>query len=132
MFLISMPWPKSRGVRFVRTFAYLHRHRGSVGLALSLASCSCLCGELLRDASITEVANTSSGGADFAVRTAGGVGVCANAPFIVFPEAKAASAASNKQAIATALLAFTTGKKVRIHNFQDDSCSGANFISISN
>ena len=34
--------------------------------------------------------------------------------------------------ILTSLLAFSTGKKVRIHNFQDDSCTGANFISISN
>ncbi len=99
---------------------------------LCLPSSTVIAGELVRDATIIEVANTSYGGADFAVRVSGGTGVCAGTPFIVFPEAKASSTTSNKQAIATSLLAFSTGKKVRIHNFQDDSCTGANFIAISN
>ena len=94
-------------------------------------SCSCLAGELLRDATIIEVASTYFG-ADFAIKISGGSGICAGAAWIVFPEAKARSATSNKQTIATALLAFSTAKKVRIHNYDDDSCLSANFISISN
>ena len=109
-----------------------HMARYSLAFACAIAPCTIFAGELVRDATVTEVANTAFGGAEFAVRLSGGTGVCAAATFIIFPEAKAASAASNKQAIATALLAFSTGKKVRIHNFQDDSCVGANFISISN
>jgi Family of unknown function (DUF5992) len=99
---------------------------------LCLASSTVIAGELVRDATIVEVTNTAYGGAEFAVRLSGGTGVCVGTPFIVFPEAKASSATSHKQAIANSLLAFSTGKKVRIHNFQDDSCNGANFISISN
>ena len=99
---------------------------------LSTSSLNLSAGELIQGATIVEVANTAFGGAEFAVRLSGGTGTCATAPYIIFPEAKASSAASNKQAIATALLAFSTGRKVRIHNFQDDSCTGANFIAISN
>jgi hypothetical protein len=99
---------------------------------LCVASSPSFAGELIRDATIVEVANNYSGGAEFAIRLSGGVGVCTSATWIVFPEAKASSTTSNKQAIATSLLALTTGKKVRVHNYQDDSCAGANFISISN
>jgi Family of unknown function (DUF5992) len=104
----------------------------SLPIALFIGSNGCSAGELVRDATVTEVANSFGGGAEFTVKAVGGTGVCAGAAWIVFPEAKAKSANTHKQAIATALLAFSSGKKVRIHNFEDDSCVGANFISISN
>lgn len=98
---------------------------------LCIPSSLCFAGELVRDATLAEVAN-NNGGAQFAIRLSGGTGTCAASPWIEFPEAKAPSPTSHKQAIATALLAFSMGKKVRVHNFQDNSCIGANFISISN
>jgi hypothetical protein len=64
---------------------------------LCLASSSVAAGELIRDATVVEVANTAGGGAEFAVRLSGGVGVCVGASFVIFPEAKAASATSHKQ-----------------------------------
>ena len=100
------------------------------GVAIFAISCTCFAGELVRDATIIEVANTAYGSPDFVVKVAGGTGICTTV-FIIFPEAKAKSPTSNKQAIATALLAFSTGKKVRIHNFEDNACDGANFISIT-
>jgi len=94
-----------------------------------LVSGTCVAGELIKNALIVEVANTSQGGADFAVRLEGGTGVCVG-EWIVFPESSKASVASFNQAFAVALAALAAEKKVRIHNFTDNSCSGANFISV--
>ena len=93
---------------------------------------TCGAGQLITNATILEVANTNNNGPDFAIRMEGGSGVCASSTWISFPENKKQSDDSYKQAFSIALTALTTGKKVRIHNFEDDSCSGANFISISN
>jgi len=100
-------------------------------LAVCLFSIPAYAGELVRDATVVEVANTNSNGADFAVRLEGGTGICSTANVIVFPESKKQSADSYKQSFSIALAALTTGAKVRIHNFEDDSCNGANFIAIS-
>jgi hypothetical protein len=88
-------------------------------------------GELIRDATVIEVANTNSNGADFAVILQGGVGVCLSPTrtVITFPESKKQSDVSYNQAFSIALTALATGMKVRVHNFENDSCSGANFIS---
>jgi len=88
-------------------------------------------GELIQGATVVEVANTYNNGADFAIKVEGGTGVCSTASYIVFPESKQQSADSNKQAFSIALTALTTGRKVRIHNFEDNACDGANFISIT-
>ena len=103
----------------------------SLAIARCVASCTCLAGELILDATLVEVAN-AYGGASFAIKPTGGTGICAGVPWIVFPEAKAKSSVTHKRAIATALLAFSAGKKVRIHNYESDSCLEANFISVSN
>ncbi|MDQ3024696.1 MAG: DUF5992 family protein [bacterium] len=100
-------------------------------IAAFVAPFSCWSGELLRDGTVVEVANSYGGNADFAIRVTGGTGVCATTLWIVFPESKAVSPNSYKQAISTALLAFSAKKKVRLHNFEDNSCYAANFISIS-
>jgi predicted dinucleotide-binding enzyme len=105
--------------------------RMAIPLLCFFGSGACIAGELIRDAVIVEVANTYSGGADFAIRVEGGTGVCAGTTFIVFPESRKASVASFNQAFAAALAALASDKKVRIHNFVDDSCSGASFISVS-
>jgi hypothetical protein len=102
-----------------------------VAALASLGATAALGGELVQGATVIEVASTYLGGPELAVRLAGGIGVCGGTTWIIFPESKAASVTSHKQVIATALLAFSMQKKVRIHNFQDNSCTGANFISVS-
>lgn len=90
-------------------------------------------GELIRDAVIKEVANTNNNGPDFALILEGGTGVCVSPTrtVITFPESKKQSDASYAQAFSIALTALTTESTVRIHNFEDDSCDGANFISVT-
>jgi hypothetical protein len=106
--------------------------KATCAVVFCVVSSTCLAGELIADATIVEVATSNNGGAEFTIRTTG-YGVCAGSGvWITFPEAKATSPTAHKHAIATALLAFSTAKKVRIHNFQDASCAGANFISIMN
>lgn len=101
-------------------------------LTTSLCSFS---GELIREATVIEVANTNNNGADFAIRLQGGSGPCVSATetptTITFPESKKQSDDSYQQAFSIALAAVASGMKVRVHNFEDDSCAGANFISIS-
>jgi len=92
-------------------------------------------GELIQGATLIEVANTNNNGPDFAIIVEGGTGtgVCSSSSnkAITFPEAKKQSDDSYKQSFAIALAAVTTGMKVRVHNFDDFDCGGANFISIS-
>jgi hypothetical protein len=104
---------------------------GALSLSCLLGYNTCIAGELIRDAMIVEIANTYAAGADFAIRVEGGTGVCSGPGFIVFPAASAASAASFNQAFAIALAALASDRKVRIHNFVDNSCLAATFISVS-
>ena len=104
-------------------------------LALAVLATDAYSGELVRDAYVTEVANTNNNGADFAIILTGGTGVCTGSERVVitFPKSKFSgqSPGSYNQAFAIALTAFSTGAKVRAHNFEDNSCHGANFISVS-
>ncbi|MFL0798923.1 MAG: DUF5992 family protein [Agarilytica sp.] len=102
-----------------------------LSLTLFLTALNSLAGELIKDATISTVGNTSSGGPDFFVRVTGGVGPCSDS-LIKFPESEKASEDSYKLAMTIALAAFNAKNKVRIHNFTSDSCSGASFISVSN
>jgi hypothetical protein len=88
-------------------------------------------GELVRNTTILEVTNTFNNGPDFAIRIEGGTGVCSTTSWLIFPESKKQSADSYKQAFSIALAALTTGHKVRVHNFSNNLCSEANFISIT-
>lgn len=99
-------------------------------VAFFLISNTSLAGELVKEATVSKLGNTSNGSPDFYVRVTGGSGVCANS-LIKFPESKKASDDSNHQAMSIALTALAIGKKVRIVNFEDDHCHGANFIEIS-
>lgn len=110
----------------------MFKRSASAFLVFLTASIACNAGELVVDASILEVANTNTGDASFAVKIQGGTGVCAGSSvWIVFPEVRKASDASYNQAFAAALAALASDMKVRIHNFVDNSCGGATFISIS-
>ena len=85
-------------------------------------------GELIRGGLIAEIGNTYSNGKDFAIKVEGGSGLCNT--WVVFPENKAASPSNHEQAFQIALTAAANNKKVRIHNFDSNSCEGANFISL--
>jgi len=105
-------------------------------LILVVAPFKLFAAEIIRDAEVIEIANTKNNTQDFAIFIQGGTwtttsSTCAITAPITFPESKSQSEASHQQAFSIALTALTTGKKVRIHNFEDDSCHGANFISIS-
>lgn len=98
-------------------------------LMLAVCSMPVLSGQLLVG-KVVEVANTSNNTKDFVLRLSDSSGVCSGVTWIRFPEAKKQSDDSYKQAFSIALTALSTGDNVRIHNFEDDSCDGANFISI--
>ena len=86
-------------------------------------------GELIRDGLIAEIGNTYANGNDFTIKVEGGIGLCNT--WVVFPESKAGSPANHEQAFQIVLAAATNNKKVRIHNFENSSCEGANFISLT-
>ena len=99
-------------------------------LLLILNSPSMFAADLVVDAEIVSIMNTGSNQAKFVVRTAGGTGVCANSN-IVFPAAAAANQDIYNRAYAAALMAYALGSKVRIHNYQDNACTGAAYIRLS-
>lgn len=104
-----------------------------MAVVIMFSSCSLVAGELTKGATVIEVAANPSSEKTFAILISGGTGVCAGNPsrWVVFPESKAPSPASYNQAFSIALMALNTDKTVRIHNFDDDSCTGAGFISVS-
>ena len=83
-------------------------------------------GQLVDNALITEIANTSSNQDQFSVKVSGGGGLCANR-HIHFP-ASATQDAIYKRAYAAALSAMATKTKVKIHNYASDDCDGASYI----
>jgi hypothetical protein len=93
---------------------------------------------IIMNGTVVDIANTINGMPGFAVMVAGASGPCANptpgkqGAWIVFPENKSQSSATHRMAQQLAMLALVTGKKVRIANYEDTNCFGANFISLSN
>jgi len=98
----------------------------SLGILISSISNA---GELVKGATVLEVASSNSNRDVFWVRISGGVGPCANIS-VDFPANKSQSKESYNQSFSIALAAATTGKKIRVHNYEDNNCQGANFISI--
>ncbi|MBU1619312.1 MAG: hypothetical protein KJ556_03375 [Gammaproteobacteria bacterium] len=95
-----------------------------------LLSTNVLSGELTKNATVLEVANHATGnGKNFAIKIEGGTGPCSG--WVYFMEDKAPSSATYNQAFSMALAALAGDKKVRIHNYTDDDCTGATFIAIS-
>lgn len=103
-------------------------------LSLALTAYS---GQLVTGAKIVEVANNLNGlGNDFTIRLEGGTWTtqsptCAQDSWVTFPVSAAPTPEVHKQAFSIALTAFSTGDKVRVHNFAEDSCHTADFISIT-
>jgi hypothetical protein len=98
-------------------------------LSLLMCSNSGISGELVSGATIYEVASSSSNKDVFYIKLSGGTGPCANKS-VEFPSSKSQSKESYNQAFSIALAALSSGKKIRVHNYEDASCLGANFIGI--
>ncbi|WP_444997823.1 DUF5992 family protein [Aliikangiella sp. IMCC44359] len=104
-----------------------------ISLTLLCSSATCISGELIKGATVLEVASNGSNAKNFAVLIEGGTGACASTlpKWIYFPQKKAPSLESYNQSFTLALSALNSDKKVRIHNYKDNSCSGADYISVS-
>ncbi|KID57772.1 hypothetical protein JF50_09975 [Pseudoalteromonas luteoviolacea] len=93
-------------------------------------SFNAISGELVRGAKITEIANTGANKDNFYVKVSGGTGPCANGQIEFFANT-APSSSSYDQAFSIALSAAMSKATVRIYNYDNDTCHGAQFISIS-
>ena len=98
---------------------------------ISLSTYSFAGTNLVQNAIITEVSNTSSNTPNFSVKTSGGTGVCTGGQWIVFSLEDASDAATHQRAYASALLALSAGLKVRIYNYIDGTCQHAGYIELS-
>ncbi|SFD42270.1 DUF5992 family protein [Pseudoalteromonas denitrificans] len=103
----------------------------------SLISFSLMAGQLTSGAQVVELINTNNDTEDFAIFLKNGSGPCAIATpegvyKIVFPKTSFANQSSESygQAFSISLAAITSGLKVRVHNFDNNNCDQANFISI--
>lgn len=67
----------------------------------------------------------------FSVKVNGGTVSICHGPWIVFEKSYFASnPEAYQRAFSVALMAYTTGTKVKIHNLNSDSCNGATSIQI--
>lgn len=87
-------------------------------------------GYIANSVTITNIANTASNRSEFAIRTTGGTSLC-DGQWIVFPALDASDTPAHQRAYANALLALTTGLKVNIYNYYDETCSRASFIELT-
>jgi len=87
-------------------------------------------GDILIGGIVTRVANTNGNSDSFQVLTTGDTGPCAGNNWIVFPRSSAASDGVHNRAYSTAITAMMSGKKILIHNYQNDACTGAVYIEI--
>ena len=90
-----------------------------------------LAGNLVSNAQLREVASHAiQTGKMFSVFIESGDGKCVG-EWVFFAQSSFPSIAEYNQSFSIALTALTAGKNVRIHNYSNDLCAGANFISIS-
>ena len=100
----------------------------ALGFLIALAPLA-FAGNLADQAIIKEVASSNGNGDVFYLRLGGGTGPCANLS-VDFPRSKSQSEQSYDQAFAIALAASMSGKRVQVYNYENDDCSGANFIRV--
>jgi hypothetical protein len=110
-----------------------------IALSLLLLSTQANAGWLASEATIDMLAssispqfNSPSNSPDrFSVKVTGGsIGIC-HGPWIVFEKSYfAGNPEAYQRAFSVALMAYTTGTKVKIHNLNSDSCNGATTIQI--
>lgn len=85
---------------------------------------------IVRDATITSIANTNGNKDNFTIWVEGGSGVCANKS-ITFPRTATGSSEIFSRAYSTALTAFASGHKVLVHNYTGESCHDAAYIRVT-
>lgn len=110
-----------------------------IPLSLLLLSSNVSAGWLAYEAQIDMLAssispqfNSPTNSTDrFSVKVTGGsIGIC-HGPWIVFEKSYFSSnPEAYQRAFSVALMAYTTGTKVKIHNLNSDSCNGATTIQI--
>lgn len=100
-----------------------------LGALLALSTSAAFAGQLVQSAKIVEVRNTAGNNDVFEVVLGGGAGPCAG-KLVQFPRSAAGNAEIHERAFAMALTALTTDATVRIHNYVDDTCSKASYITI--
>ena len=88
-------------------------------------------GWVVRDATVIAVANTSNNENKFGVKATGGSLNLCEGHYVMFPASDAGSPEIHQRAFAAALTALTTGRKVTIHNYHDDTCVRASFIELT-
>ena len=90
-------------------------------------------GYIVTDGEITQLYNTESNTKSFGMRVVGSGGDCEGKD-IFFPLSHAGASGNDvdlhNRAYSTALTALSTGMKVDIYNYADDSCVYASFIRI--
>ncbi|WP_299495118.1 DUF5992 family protein [uncultured Shewanella sp.] len=82
------------------------------------------------DGIITSISNTRSNENSFTVSVSGGVGSCKDST-IIFPLSAAGTPEVHERAYSSALTAFVSGLKVKIHNYSGDNCDTASYIRLS-
>ncbi|GAA6135241.1 hypothetical protein NBRC116188_20310 [Oceaniserpentilla sp. 4NH20-0058] len=87
-------------------------------------------GDIANGATVLKVANISSNVDTFAVTVDSSLVDCAR-NIIFFPASAAPNKESHARAYSTALTALSTGMKVRLYNYDSNSCTDASFIEIS-
>ncbi|MEI8611064.1 DUF5992 family protein [Enterovibrio norvegicus] len=100
-------------------------------LFLVFTSLTTNAGGLVQNAVVTAIENAQNLNQDsFVVTVSGGTGVCAD-NLIFFPATATGSHQDiYKRAYSSALAALTSGMKVDIHSFSDNTCSNATWIKI--
>ncbi|MEZ8822883.1 DUF5992 family protein [Vibrio amylolyticus] len=88
-------------------------------------------GGLVQNATVVSVENTKNLDVDsFVVNVSGGTGICANS-LVFFPAAATGSHQEiYRRAFSIALTALSTGMKVDIHSFSDDTCDNATWLKV--
>ncbi|MEZ8822894.1 DUF5992 family protein [Vibrio amylolyticus] len=84
---------------------------------------------IVKNATISSIANTSSNVDRFIIWIEGGNGVCVGKA-ITFPRSATTSAEVHQRAYSAALTAFTTGSKIDIHNYHGEDCTNASYIRL--
>ncbi|UAB71656.1 hypothetical protein INR79_07095 [Vibrio sp. SCSIO 43132] len=98
-------------------------------LPLLLFSTSALSGDIVTNGVITEVRNTGNNMDMFEIIVSNGTGPCSGKT-IKFPRSDAATKEIHDRAFSMALTAFASDSKIRVHNYRDDTCDHAVYITI--
>ncbi|MBE0365471.1 hypothetical protein PULV_b0048 [Pseudoalteromonas ulvae UL12] len=100
-----------------------------LAIMISAIPTICQAGYIVKNAVITELANTNWNSDSFTVGVNGGEGVCADST-ITFKTTAAGDIGTFNRAFSTALLAIEMGQSVSIYNYQGNGCHDAAYIRI--